>query len=55
MAMEVRTIIIVEEVDQETGDTNEHEDEFTIGDVDFHEHNNASSAMDVFIDLTFRM
>ena len=42
-----------EEVDQETGDTNEHEevDEPIIGDVDFHEHSNAWSGMDVFVDL----
>ena len=40
-----------EEVEHETGDTNEHEDEPTIGDVHFHEHNNTSSGMDVFVNL----
>ena len=38
-------------MDHEIGDTHVHEDEPTIGDVDFHEHNNASSGMDVFVDL----
>lgn len=43
-----------EEVNHKMGDTNEHEDEPAIGDVDFHEHNNASSGMDVFVDLDFQ-
>ena len=40
-----------EEVDHETWDTNEHEDEPANDDVDFHEHSDASSGMDVFVDL----
>ena len=40
-----------EEVDHETGDTNKHEDEPANDDVDFHEHNDASSGMDVFVEL----
>ena len=40
-----------EEVDHEIGETSEHEDEPTPDDVDFYEHSNASSGMDVFVDL----
>ena len=47
MAMEVRMIIIL----RGGSCTNEHEDEPTIDDVDFHEHSNASNRMDVCVDL----
>ena len=40
-----------EEVDHETRDTDEHEDGPTNDDVDFHEHSDASSGMDVFVDF----
>ena len=38
-------------LNHDIGDTNEHEDEPTDVDVDFHEHNNASNMMDMFINL----
>ena len=40
-----------EEVDHETWDTIEHEDELAIGDVDFHEHDNASSGMNLVVNV----
>ena len=46
---------IGEEVDHEIGDINEHEDEPTIDDVDFHEHNNAQVGWMYLSILTFKM
>ena len=51
MAMEVRMVIIWVKRWIMRQDTNKHENESAIGDINFHEHNNASSGMDVFVNL----
>lgn len=54
-----RTFTNMERVDDDRGnggedDNNEHEDELGIDDLDFHEHSNPSSGMDVFFGLNIQ-